>query len=507
MKQKVKRFKYLKGEFSGKYRGEMNDSLFSSGSSYRLDFYDCHFNNCRVYVTDEEINPRSARIIDRAVLRDVNIELLDEAGNKSYYKDDVENVKIFNYSFTDVMKDGNETYGTIKGEVFAAVGYIEEVEVVADLKYSPKNTSGTGNLSGKIGSTTGTKRAAQENDMYSGCINAISASVVGVLLFAVTSLIKFRGAGIILLILAGLWLLLYAVSKVPASGKVLPRLLGWIFAIAMMYGVYNVFLKRHRSAYVPLADRLDHRYEGNENEGEGHASSDQVHHLSWYNYDYSRHFNADVKVSADDFNACHDKRLSIVNPLITEYEWQELYTALYNSDRFHLNAVYKMFSDLGKKKKLSKREFLEMVVTCVQNIRYSKVIEGDCAQDEDYTSKKLFSWEDTIGCLGYTRFGIQSPGEFAYNLLGDCDTRTVFLYTVLTHFKYDVLVFCSLEYEHSVLGINIPASGIYKTVNNKKYYLWETTYPDWTIGNITPNMTDTYFWHVFLPPARNDDQT
>ena len=41
------------------------------------------------------------------------------------------------------------------------------------------------------------------------------------------------------------------------------------------------------------------------------------------------------------------------------------------------------------------------------------------------------------------------------NLKGDCDTRTLLLYTILSHYNYDVAV-SSEFYGHSILGINLP---------------------------------------------------
>jgi hypothetical protein len=41
-------------------------------------------------------------------------------------------------------------------------------------------------------------------------------------------------------------------------------------------------------------------------------------------------------------------------------------------------------------------------------------------------------------CDGYERFGINTPVEFIATLQGDCDTRTLLLYTILAHYGYDV---------------------------------------------------------------------
>jgi hypothetical protein len=493
VKKKVKRYKYLKGKFFGKYRGSMTDQFFGTGPSYRFDFYDCSITDCRVFETEEEVKPPGGQLIEQAVIRDIHIELVDERGNKSYYKDDLEQVKIWNYTFTDVVKDGSETYGTVRGEVIASLGYIEEVEVeVEKVAYDPTRQPGFKTL----------KRpgyAGQEN--YAGCANILSSGIFGLLGFALLAIVKFRGAAIVLLVLGAIWLLFYILTRIPKAGNAISAIIGLVFIGALLTGVYFMFSGvnhyRHYSDYGEVPEWPDYHHDEA-------AGPDTVvtHELTWYNYDWSKKFTGSWKVHSSDYRRAHDAREGSYNPLLNNDEWCELYTALYNGDRLHMDSIYRMFKDIGQKKKLNRRQFLDMVVCCVQNIRYAKVIEGNCGLDDEYRQSKLYSWEDTIGCLGYCKYGIQSPNEFAYNLQGDCDTRTVFLYTVLTHFKYDVVVFCSLEYAHSVLGVNIPASGVYKTVHNKKYYLWETTYPDWTVGNVSPEMTDTYFWHVFMPLSK-----
>jgi hypothetical protein len=491
VKKKVRRYKYLKGKFSGKYRGDMTDSFFSSGPSYRFDFYDCAITECKVIESEEEVKPEAEQVIEQAVIRDIHIELVDDRGNKSYYKDDLEQLKIYNYSFTDVQKDGSETYGTVKGEVIASLGYIEEVEV-EQVPVDPTKQAGSRNLK---------RPGMQGQESYAGCANILSGGVFSILGLALLALVKFRGAAIVLLVLGAIWLLFYMLTKLPKAGTVLSAIIGFFFIGALVAGVYFMFFGmnkyRHYSDYGETVEWPE--YKKYVPTG---PDSVVTHELTWYNFGWTKKFTGKWQVHTSDYRRARDEREGSNNLLLNNEEWCEVYTSLYMGDRFHMDSIYKMFRDIGQKKKLDRRQFLDMVVTCVQNICYAKVIEGNCGVDQEYRQSKLYSWEDTIGCLSFCKYGIQSPNEFAYNLLGDCDTRTVFLYTVLTHFKYDVLVFCSLEYEHSVLGINIPADGIYKTVHNKKYYLWETTYPDWTIGNVSPEMTDTYYWHVFMPLSK-----
>ena len=101
-------------------------------------------------------------------------------------------------------------------------------------------------------------------------------------------------------------------------------------------------------------------------------------------------------------------------------------------------------------------------------------------------------------CDSYVKGAIYSPVEFIDKFKGDCDTRTVFLYTVLKRYKYDVVILNSDVYGHSILGVNISSSGRYKYHNGKRYYTWETTSPGWRLGDLPPDYYNIKYWHVTL---------
>ena len=71
----------------------------------------------------------------------------------------------------------------------------------------------------------------------------------------------------------------------------------------------------------------------------------------------------------------------------------------------------------------------------------------------------------------------------------DCDTRTLLLYTVLSHYDYgDVVILKSDIYMHSILGVTQFSSGQTKVINGKfSYLLWETTAKNLPPGFIDQN--------------------
>ena len=83
-------------------------------------------------------------------------------------------------------------------------------------------------------------------------------------------------------------------------------------------------------------------------------------------------------------------------------------------------------------------------------------------------------------------------------LAGDCDTRTLLLFTILYHYDYDVAMLTSELYKHSIIGIHLPINGISKKLNGKRYVVWETTNKGIPPGIIPREIADMRFWNVSL---------
>ena len=85
-----------------------------------------------------------------------------------------------------------------------------------------------------------------------------------------------------------------------------------------------------------------------------------------------------------------------------------------------------------------------------------------------------------------------------HHLNGDCDSRTLFIYTVLKKFNYDVVILNSDLYAHSIIGLNIPSSGRYKYYNGKRYYTWETTAKGYELGVLPADFSNIDYWYIAL---------
>jgi len=163
--------------------------------------------------------------------------------------------------------------------------------------------------------------------------------------------------------------------------------------------------------------------------------------------------------------------------LSTSAKWGRLYQYLVTKDGPKLDLITAKLSEIKKEKQLGKMAFADMVVTLIQDIPYALVLPTVCSSAYQYG-------EDPVGFMG--------------NLKGDCDTRTVIIYAILSHFGYEVAILNSEYYRHSILGIHMNARGSYKLHRGKRYYAWETTNLHFTIGKLSKNTDNMNHWHIVL---------
>ncbi|GAB5398762.1 MAG: hypothetical protein Aureis2KO_03470 [Aureisphaera sp.] len=179
--------------------------------------------------------------------------------------------------------------------------------------------------------------------------------------------------------------------------------------------------------------------------------------------------------------------------------WGGLYEYIEKKDGPYLDLVMNTFQEIHSKKRLNQMEFAEMVVSCIQDIPYSFIFQDECQEAHMYEPSIKRILEDCPDCcMGNVPYGIQNPVAFLQNLKGDCDTRTVLIYSVLKHFNYDVAILNSSHYRHSILGINLPSKGLSKLYRGKKYVVWETTAKYYEAGSLPSNFNDISYWDVVL---------
>ncbi len=75
----------------------------------------------------------------------------------------------------------------------------------------------------------------------------------------------------------------------------------------------------------------------------------------------------------------------------------------------------------------------------------------------------------------------------------DCDSRALLLSVLMSHMRYDTMLFVSREFSHALFGIAIEGAGARLEANGQSYLLGETTAPV-SIGMVAQEMSEITKW-------------
>ncbi|MBK7735018.1 MAG: hypothetical protein IPI36_07170 [Chitinophagaceae bacterium] len=283
------------------------------------------------------------------------------------------------------------------------------------------------------------------------------------------------------------------------------RIIGGFLLIAFIASLINAFSHSTRT-YIPqpiVQDRPEERIPEYNPIADTTNSTNVpdtliTHFRAWQDYDgnsYEGKFW--VRKSALFKAHTYKNNLSLVES--NERNYDEIIFRLKENDKENLTGIYQLFDSLKVTKNLSAKEFAEMTVSFIQDIPYSVVLPNACDPNlyaDDFIRNYLSSTD--AKCDGYEKFGINTPVEFMATLQGDCDTRTLLLYTLLAHYEYDIALLSSEYYNHSLIGINLPYEGVAFRYNTQRYVLWETTAPNIKPGILPNEISNINYWRISL---------
>lgn len=332
-----------------------------------------------------------------------------------------------------------------------------------------------------------------------GCFSTI----IGIfsLLFIILFLI-FALPGLIYIVI--LSIVLFLIDLFGPFIKRFLRIGGALLFIAFLISIYLTTLKRSNH-YTPTTTIVDNSREQIIEKTPIKVKTDEpiidsllTRYRIWKDYDGKRYQGKyEIKLSELNDSKYYKNHISYPKNSINSYD--KIIYSLKENDKYKLNGVYRMFDSIAVSNKLSKIKFAEMVVSFVQDIPYALIVERACdpnLYNDDFTRDYLQS--TNAACDGNQRFGINTPVEFLANLKGDCDSRTLLLYTILSHYNYDVAVLSSEQYSHSLLGINLPLNGTAYNYRGNKYVLWEITSPNTKPGIIPNLISNLNNWRISL---------
>lgn len=437
-----------------------------------------------------------------------------------------EEAKLYNFTISKVQDEGAESSGTIEGTF---IGYVEdrvprEIDVEDEPVLPPVREREYPYLTGKKELKTVDRIRYTRYEFceapgaytWSGWNNtgrvqgpgiaytfgeAVSWLVVFViflslLVYAWPVLLAIAGIGIITWLFSLRWTgkLLNFTGKVigrtvSAAGTLL--LVGGILAVLTNAGLFG--RKHSNSVNAPE--------EGQQQEEITDNDTIISQYREWSDY-HGNTYSGYLRTRLVDYRQSKYFRTSY--PVVeNESGYSRMCRSLVTTDSSHMNMIYDFFDSLRIARSLNRDQFAEAILTCIQDIPYYLITPGPC----DYAAypENDFAHNYLLGggaCEGYETNGILSPVEFAATMKGDCDTRTVFAYTVLKHFGFNVGVYGSDYYSHSVLGIELENRPGYpvmtKAVNDVTYCMCELTTYGPKPGQLPDEVSDMTKWKLEL---------
>jgi hypothetical protein len=331
-----------------------------------------------------------------------------------------------------------------------------------------------------------------------GCLSEI-IGIIGLIL----GLLFFIAVFPSLIYLVGFYIVVFLLGWLAPYFKWIFRIIGVILLVGFFAALINAF--NHRShSYIPSPVIVDPKENNTNTAPVVSTSKDKIkdewviRYRKWQDYDGTI-YQGKYKIKLSDINKAHafKNSLSINQNSINAYD--QIVFNLKEFDKNKLDHVYPLFDSISKVNHLNKIKFAEMIVSFVQDIPYAIVLDNGCdasQYSDQFTRNYLLSHQGE--CDGDQRFGINTPVEFLASLKGDCDSRTLLIYTILSNYNYDVALMSSEFYGHSIIGINLPYDGTAYIYNNQRYVLWETTTPNAKPGEISNQISNLNNWRISL---------
>lgn len=532
--REIPRHTYIKAYLNGKYWGEIDEnysSQFTNSNFYDFNIYQVSLKNAvyskSPYQLQEELK------IPREKLPKLLHTILENDG-KEY------EVNLHNPLFSEIkfnrklhQNEGNKVFGTINAIVtgyvldFVIEHYVEKeyLTPISDTisqksiitePILTKTLTPTGNVEHKENYKRTEYFYSDYKTTYwsdwkyikpsipsnnEGCYSSIFG-LIGIIL----------GIAFLLMILPSLayilpfFLILFLLNIIPVKIYIwIFRIIGLIIFIGFLASLFQLF-SSSSNTFIPKPTIVE-----NPREQEIQtisiidtinkvAKSDTLikHYRAWEDYDGNK-YEGYIWTKSSDYNKSKYYKNNLNLKQNTPRAYDELIYLIKEYDKHNLNGVYQIFDSIRKKNQLSNLKFAELIVSFVQDIPYAVILPDDCnpnLYDDKFIQDYLNSKD--AKCDGYEKFGINTPVEFMSNLFGDCDTRTLLLYTMLAHYGFDVALFSSEYYSHSIIGVNLPFNGITYKYGNQRYVLWETTAPNIRAGVLPKEISNINYWRISL---------
>ena len=522
---------YIKGTFTGKYHAERRDETYQ----HHRELFDMHIYQAEVIIEEVRKNEQGdfpelvgLRPFQGSFAQPVNCY---DPHSGTYFRLTIDEPRIAHPELSKITRESNEHLGTISGTLYGHLTKVQTEKVrtehiAEDVLHSSfindrsqwKRTAtyefsyinGIRHRRDYYSSGNSTYQWSNWYSVSSGWSLSSFLQIFWVLLFGgllLTFLISLSWAGLLIL---GFFLIIFIVARIRRTSfgaiffSAFYGLLILLYIGSIGLSIFNTATKH--SVVAHSGGHPDSRdYTHTLPVRSPSPSTDKtapprdewiIHHRAWADLEGNQ-YEGSVKVLRSYYRKSEAEHSSMSG--VTGLP--DVYRSMSMADGPRLDGVYALFDSLQNTRHLDSIRFASMVVSFVQDITYSSVTDGSCTDASGGKNPGLPAGYSR-SCIGNIPYGVQSPVEFMANFQGDCDTRTLFLFTVLNHYHYHVAMLGSLTYRHSLLGIELPLQGVSKMAGTDRYVLWETTSTGFNAGRLSPEISNLDYWDFNLINTR-----
>jgi len=521
----VERRTYFKGTLKGKYVGFLD---FQDNRLDREKIFDLEIIEAEISInegdfrrhTENDVFPEglSVDVFSSKLPASTLIVVHLADGTKRFFNAAVYDLRATDITLSDRIIEDDKSFGSINCTVFAYIKHFDKIEklvleeddkggpiMVGDPPEMPTIHTGEKIPSTKVseqpvtvngGDVSGSIKTAKKHNLLEGVWDVIS--FVFVMLILVALFIKIWPILLVLGIFGVLYFFAsFALPIFRFIGMSFLNILGILYLILVLFALYKSIsgdgyqvenksqLDQNREIRTEIPDKEVLNVNRPDDSLSVNNTKDSLNVKKpvdtlirnfriWKDYD-NNNYQGYISVWKSDLNASTIHKNTSPILVQSQNDFKSVFYDLYQSDVSKLGGVFAMFDSLKSVNKFSDIQFAEVIVSCIQDIPYKLILEGPC-DASIYNDRFINDYLGTGGqCRPFERYGLLTPVEFAANLDGDCDTRSLLLFALLSHYGYDVALMTSEQYGHAVIAVNLPIIGPSFSISGKRFVFWETT--------------------------------
>ncbi len=189
----------------------------------------------------------------------------------------------------------------------------------------------------------------------------------------------------------------------------------------------------------------------------------------------------------NDLERSRTKREAINQVIQRNQDYGYIFQRVLENEEKQIESFLWGLDSMRRAENMTDTYFQDAIMHLVQQIPYVQVLSTSCLNVH-------------FDCVPDVKYGFYTPTEFLYHLRGDCDTKSLLLFSIFDYFDFDIALMGSLVYQHAMVAVSSEKRNLDYPIRigNEVYYPWESTTIGWEIGQMPPTVRRLNYWDVLL---------